>query len=469
MTNNLTKSKHDDLEKDWKKIAFARLFFILFSSFCTIALILNFIPGIPVFIVTPIIIITTGFLFITMVGVSRLPTKSVKENKKRKFFKLGFLFNFLLLIYLEYLFFLTLSQHFYPEAFLLQPVYCLPFIVSLSSTFLEKKWKKRIIGFYLVWLFIGVPFLFYEFSIKINSKTNPKYTFWCKVDNIPSKQETIDIFNELDIDLIIPVNVDDFNQTHKDKIQNLIDNEVKIYLSLVGYMDFPNIDNHQSVLETYYYLRTLDFFNNLSGFYIDAEPYMSTINKFIELEWYEVIPFLISRFPSINEIENATLGYQKLINEVHKDDKTIGIVKNLEFGCYIDTAFGNIYHLKLNWDLEIFMHYRISAGGGYRRFTDFEMYDTISYYDGEVMLGSFKSGYEWNEMITDITICSHFNKKRIYFFSWGTFEEKFGVESLRDLKPYESYTIKYSMWDATWRFLYYHGIDWGNIIVGFFV
>jgi len=115
------------------------------------------------------------------------------------------------------------------------------------------------------------------------------------------------------------------------------------------------------------------------------------------------------------------------------------------------------------------MHYRISAGGGYRRFTDFEMYDTISYYDGEVMLGSFKSGYEWNEMITDITICSHFNKKRIYFFSWGTFEEKFGVESLRDLKPYESYTIKYDVWDAIWRFIYYHGIDWGNIIVGFFV
>ena len=58
---------------------------------------------------------------------------------------------------------------------------------------------------------------------------------------------------------------------------------------------------------------------------------------------------------------------------------------------------------------------------------------------------------------------------RVAAIFYEAFEEKFGVESLRDLIPYESYTIKYNILDAIYRFLYYHGIDWGNIIVGFFV
>lgn len=313
-----------------------------------------------------------------------------------------------------------------------------------------------------MFILVGIPLLFVKTQIEIYPKTEPKFTFWCSPNNLPYDNETIEVLNELDVGFIIPVSKNQLNKIHIERIENLINNDIEIYFSLNGFAD---IYIYNEIIKTYKYLRHQKFFDNISGFYLDAEPSMELTNKVIQMGPVKALIYLTNNFPTVEELENATIGYQKLIDLVHKDGKTIGIIKNLEFGVYIDTALENVYYLKLKWDSEINMHYRISSGGGYRRFTDFEMYDNIKYYGGEVMLGSFGSDY--HEILIDITIASYLNQESIYLFSWGSFIQKYDLDFLRNMKPYKNYIIETPIYEIINQFFYFHGLDLINIIFGF--
>ena len=82
------------------------------------------------------------------------------------------------------------------------------------------------------------------------------------------------------------------------------------------------------------------------------------------------------------------------------------------------------------------------------------------------MLGNFKCGYTFEDLLVDITICSSLGHERVYLYNWGSFIDEFGLDDLKDLKPYDSYTIRYNILDVINRFIYWHGLDWGNIIIG---
>lgn len=74
-----TMNDQDNLAKDKRKIAFARIVGIVFLSTAIVAFILNLIPTIPLFITAPFNITTSVLLFVTLYGLFRLPTISTED------------------------------------------------------------------------------------------------------------------------------------------------------------------------------------------------------------------------------------------------------------------------------------------------------------------------------------------------------------------------------------------------------
>lgn len=369
----------------------------------------------------------------------------------KKFFRPLFLINLLFFIYFELLFFITLFKHFYIEVSLVQPLFCFLFVVSYCKTLKTKDYKRRLFVFYIIYLLFFSYFLFTKNYIKIEKKNDLHYTFWCKVDNIPTDDEVINILQENNIDLIISLKQHHFNETITQQIENLINNNITIYINL-GVRSFANLTNYNEILDFLYFIKNQDIYKKLQGFTIDAEPSSKSI----------------SDFPSFRKIENAYHGYKKLIDEIHNDNKTIYIVKNTEFGCMIDTALNNIYHLKLEWDKEITMIYRISKGGNYQLFSDFWMYDSISFFsEGEIMLGSFDARYRYEDLLVDLSICNNFGKEEIYLYYLDSFIDSFGSDKIEEMEVYNVYYIEYRILESIEKFFYHYFLDIANLITLF--
>lgn len=373
------------------------------------------------------------------------------KHMNKKFLRPLFLINLLFFVYFELLFFITLFNYFYIEVLLIQPIYCFFFIISCCKTFKVKNWKRRLSVFYIIFFLVLIPLLFTKKHIKIEKKNDLHYTFWCKTENIPIDDDLINTLNKNNIDLIISLKKHHLTENITQKIENLIDNNIIIYINL-GVSSFANINNYDEILEFFYVIKEQDFYNEIEGFTIDAEPSIKTINN----------------FPSLKQIENAYYGYKQLINEIHLDNKTIYIVKNIEFGCIIDTALDNIYHLKLEWDKEITMIYRISKGGNYRLFTDFEMYNNIKFFsNNDIMLGSFDARYEYDDFIIDLTIYSNFGKDEVYLYYLDSFLEYFEIERIKEIEVYDIYFIEYRIFEAINQFFYHYFLDIVNLFAFF--
>jgi len=380
----------------------------------------------------------------------KLDKNTKKELKRRLKQRKLLTFSTIFFCFFEYVFFLTFYKTLVVEAILLQ----FPIIYIYSFSFLKQRQLLKDIRFarsLIILFFIMVfPIFFlinHQRDLELRAKENNiHYIFWS--DPFEAPKDIKDMNNDKEISFMIATNEWYLKGNKFSQIYNLLDNGIEVMIVLVG-NDFAHVDNSQEMLDLFYILRNCSFYERIDEIYIDAE-----ISKYIhedikDLKGLERSVYWVNNYPSKETYRKAIKEYNLLSDLIKEDGKEFGIIRGIRSSKELDKTSRNIPFEYIKCDRTVVMVYR-SHESPYQEKNDYWFYQTVKREREDVFIGDFKEGYK--EFRKDLTVCSFFEKKRIYIFEYKEFIKHYTLE---DLRPKEKCIISYTFYD-TYEYFWIH-------------
>lgn len=264
------------------------------------------------------------------------------------------------------------------------------------------------------------------------------------------------------------------------------------------YKDYRDWFTEEGIMESPY----------IKAFVIDAEPPSRYFDKVAEADIIESFNYFIDEFPSQEEIKDATIDLNELVESINSDGKQAGIIR---VSSYMDEFDGdgdlnylnrNLYSIDVEYDFSITMVYRAERIVAEDELTaekivdDFmknllgvpvvseeqEVLSAYNFYhrvgvelsEGEIkvderyiFIGTMKEEFDHTDYVKkkgyldDLDICRHFEQEKVFIFSYQNFIENYGVEELINLGEHKqkeeknTWTLEYYMLESQVNIVFY--------------
>jgi len=330
--------------------------------------------------------------------------------------------------------------------------------------------------------------------IAIRPQNRPEINFWGGACAIPNDPELLSFMAENNISFTVVLREsyinDDDGKSEAESIRQAIEAGIKLDICIGNDYDFYlSLDNAESFKDIFNYIRSWLIDNELYGdirsFCVDAEPSPQLISELSGLSAMGKIAYL---FQNINAsaFSAAMNTLNSIINTIHSDGKSMGIVKmaamydEFDNDNDINALVRNVYNLDIDWDYSVSMIYRtrhvptifniiLNSLEEYSYITsNYELeYYSLPEYERYIMDISnfyYKTGYEisgsdvnviqenryiaigtfwskfWDttyiqnkEYLSDLDICRHFNVGKIYLYNYRGFVLAYGESEIYNL------------------------------------
>ena len=427
-----------------------------------------------------------------------------------KYFRLLFLSIVSFSVGSAWLFVLQLHKLIFPKVIL-----GIIFILSLIASGIHIKYIKhqpkssnRAEAGHLILVFIFITFICALFltipkqKVIIEPKTSPELIFFVSPYQLPNNNETYEDWGDNRISFMPSVGIHTWNKSSlMDRYKLAIKNGVNLYFNIIPEdYDFVNIYNTHKILEVYRLYRQWfikeGIFNDshIKAFVIDAEPPKIIAEEMKKRDLIDGINYLIDKFPTEEDIKNATINLRAFTEEVRSDGKLVGIIRTrTNLDCTdgdgdIELLSNNIFSLDVEWDFAVSMLYRSqrlekSEPGSANEFVSnilasvygasvtktsfvysqyyFYLYVGIDQSISDIkakkqytFLGNYKSEFEKTsyiknkEFFTDLDICRHFGEEKVFFYNYEGFIYHYGQEGIKEILEYneqhKSWVLEYS-------------------------
>ena len=344
--------------------------------------------------------------------------------------------------------------------------------------------------------------------IEIKAYNSPELIFWTDTSALPEDEETLDRCFEHDVGFCVVLRehyVEDSTNGESERrhIEYLVNHSVFFYVCLGGHDGefYATMKNGDTFFDIFKSIRSWMITNNLynhdcfRGFVLDAEIPNEVREDLEEKDTLGKSQYFINGIDSEEKIDEIRDSLDDMIDEIHDDEKDIGIIKlkTLHDQMDQDGDYGilseTIYSLDLDWDFSVSMNYRtwhvpniydylIRDVGESDYTSDHEssylkqseeersivplsqFYQEVAYetYSSEVgvkfgkryiFIGNFDNEFKKTTYIQDkeyrkdLDICRHFGIKKVFLYEWRTFKRSFGSDELRKL-------VKFNEERQTW-------------------
>lgn len=330
-------------------------------------------------------------------------------------------------------------------------------------------------------------------DIKITPQGEPELVFLCSSWELPEDPQELKICRQYNV-AFMPVICREYlgNQELLAKYKKILSYNISLYFLMGGkscfYAYIHNSKEFHSIYENmsvWFKAEGILSHPALKSIFLDAETPEHLLQEKFSNNISASLNEGLEEFPSEYEKLEATEDYIKLINRVHQDNKSCGMVRPSYFFDTTDQDgdlslyTNNIYTLDIPWDQEITMCYRTHYLGkeegvfdpprhvrmSYKMFlgghseedvltmSEYNFYQVVNVEKERAMteglginqyffIGNFDPKFANTRYIrerayyTDVDVCRHFETKKVFFYDLLGFLYHYGWQGIVELGLY---------------------------------
>lgn len=343
-------------------------------------------------------------------------------------------------------------------------------------------------------------------KITITPQSKPELIFYTDPYRIPTSNSTLQKYAENGVSFMPAIGPwtlkkDSLMERYKLAIQN----KVNLYFCLLSSnADFANIDNVHEFIDIYkefkQWFTDEGIFESpyIKSFCLDAEPPIALVKELQQKDVFDGLNYLIEGFPTKENVSDSTDSLADLIDLIHSDGKTAGIIRTLnnfdenDGDGDIELLSKNIYTLNVKWDFSISMIYRSQRMGktkagsineivnnlllnayGATKTADKIVYSRYYFYyyvgfaktaqdlkadNKYIFLGNYIEEFELTtyikdkEFLYDLDVCRHFGEEKVFLYDYGGFTYHYGEDGINMIiehnNQHESWDLEYQSYET---------------------